>query len=568
MVRIVWLTGLAIAARPVLGQTVQVIDVDGSPEWGDGVRLVEEVRIGTIAGDPAYAFGSVASVAVTDDGTVWVGDSQLGAIRRYGPDGGYLGQVGRKGEGPGEFRYPTSMRVLSDGTLVVWDAGQIRVSRFAPDGSFLDSFSPATHMIGGEPFEVDIDDTLYLFVSNMASLTREQMIRPGSLRLWWMRMTLDGEVLDSVPVEPSEREGSMDPIMTMTQLSPLGYRVVARNDDYALDLHVEPQRTVRLRRSWEPVPYERAERAEKQRLEELFVSRTGRPERRIPEDKLPFSHFEIDSEGRIWVQVAAAGYPEPESPGEEASRLEGCEFFAAPRDECDAGIREWRQPAAFEVLTPDGRYLGRLEFENPRTDLMVARGLAVWTVELGEFGEAYVVRYRIEPRGWPLRRSTGWSQLAGPPQPGSAHAAFPRGFSRGPTLLPPGSCGLPIHLRVLPGRVPRGGGRYRSVRGPCGASRPACGAGGRAHGPRPVPGSVCRAPRRVLLDGRLPGVPGRRSRGTNGVHAGRHGGAFSQSGVHRSDARPAQAPGPPLRMVRGCAPADRRRVVRPGRRDS
>lgn len=134
-------------------------------------------------------------------------------------------------------------------------------------------------------------------------------------------------------------------------------------------------------------------------LEEVFVSRNGRPLRRIPGDKPVFSHFEVDRQGRIWVQVYTRGVLEPETPGEEDRRREACAFFGATEAECDEGITEWRQPLVFDVLEPDGRYLGRLELPNRRADVYHARDDLLWVVETGELGEQYVVRYRIEPGG-------------------------------------------------------------------------------------------------------------------------------------------------------------------------
>ena len=57
-------SGLAAqsSVRPVRG--------DGPPVWGDTPRLVEEVRIGTLEGDPEYAFGMVGGVLATTDGTI------------------------------------------------------------------------------------------------------------------------------------------------------------------------------------------------------------------------------------------------------------------------------------------------------------------------------------------------------------------------------------------------------------------------------------------------------------------------------------------------------------------
>lgn len=386
---------LLCAGQGIGAQDTVVVHADGRPAWGASPRLVEEVRIGTLEGDPDYALGDVGGIAVMPDGKIWVGDRHLSAIRRFDRDGGYVDQIGRKGEGPGEFAYPFGMRVLPDGSVVVWDDGQVRVSRFDTSGAFLDSFAPPTFMIHGpfEELEIDPEGNLYLVSSNFATDPR------GPRATFWLKMRPDGELLDSVPLTPSEQEGTVDPIRTSTVLSPLGYVVTARNDAYALDLHARPESVVRIERDARAVAYRRAERAEKQRLEEAFSERNGRPERRIPRHKPPFSTFEVDSQGRIWVEVYGPGHVEPETDGERASRERSCAFFGASAQECDAGVREWRQALAYDVIEPGGRYLGRLTFPNRQSDVVFARGDQVWVVEKGALDEAYVVRYRIEPGG-------------------------------------------------------------------------------------------------------------------------------------------------------------------------
>lgn len=391
-------TVIAVGAAAVAAQETTVVVADGPPIWGSSPALVEEARIGTLMGEAEYAFGRVGGLVVAGDGTIWVSDIQLGAVRRYTADGVFIDQIGRKGEGPGEFETPVNMRVLPDASVVVWDYGLIRVTRFDASGAYVDSFTPPTHMIAWdiEELEVDPRGDLFLMGSNLPERTPEG---PFRLRPFWIRMRSDGEVLDSVRLLPSSLDGTVDPIRTFTVLSPLGYLVTARNDEYAVELHVDPERTVRIERPWTPVRYQRAERVEKQRREETFSARNGRPVRDIPREKPPFSFLHVDSEGRVWVLMHAPGYEEEESPGEQERREGACEFFAATEAECNANIEWWREPVAYEVIEPEGRLLGRVELPSRQTELMHARERRLWVVETGELGEEYVVRYRIEPGG-------------------------------------------------------------------------------------------------------------------------------------------------------------------------
>ena len=383
MIRSTTCVGLLIlSVQAAMAQDTLVVRANKPPVWGDTLRLVEEVRIGTLEGDVNYALSAVGGVVVLDDGTIWVGDRHLSAIRRFDVDGLYVDQIGRKGEGPGEFAYPRGMRLLPDGSVVVWDDGQIRISRFDAGGNFLDSFQPPTFMIGGRLEELEVDSDGNLYVIAMTDPTKSPR------RLFWIKMRPDGQILDSLYLEDARQEGTIDPIRTVTALSPLGYLVTARTDKYELHRTMTDGRVVRIERSSSPIEYQRAERAEKERLERGFSERNGRPRRRIPKNKPPFSYLQVDQEGRFWVQLHRQGYVEAETPGEKELR-----------ERYDGLLREWREPVVFEVIEPEGQYLGRIEFPNRQTDVILARGRLVWVVEKGAFDEPYVVRYRIEPVG-------------------------------------------------------------------------------------------------------------------------------------------------------------------------
>lgn len=384
---------LLLVAFTAPGAARQVIDtlvVDGPPVWGDAPGLVEELRLGTLMGDAKEAFGSIGGVLALEDGSIWIGDRDLGAIRRFDSAGTYLGQLGREGEGPGEFKYPQGMRQLADGEVAVWDDGQIRVSFFTPAGEFLRSFTPQTFMIGTPMEELELDRTtgdLLLMSGNVRTA--------ADYRFFWLRLSVEGAVLDTIWVEPTEREGLSDPVATSTAVSPLGYRIVGRNDDFSLTLETSPTRHTVLLRPWTAVRYQREERREKQRLAQLSSERNGLPPGRVAETKPAFSRIQVDETGRIWVSVFTAGFRVEESEAERGQREEACKFFGASTDECDRGIRRWQEEAVFEVLGPEGAFYGRIQLPNRMSELVASRGNRLWVIETGSLGERYVVRYRV-----------------------------------------------------------------------------------------------------------------------------------------------------------------------------
>ncbi|MCY3546867.1 MAG: hypothetical protein OXH49_08285 [Gemmatimonadetes bacterium] len=57
-------------------------------------------------------------------------------VRLYGRDGSLRTVIGRRGEGPGEFKTPMSASRAMDGRIVVADPSLSRISFFSPEGTF------------------------------------------------------------------------------------------------------------------------------------------------------------------------------------------------------------------------------------------------------------------------------------------------------------------------------------------------------------------------------------------------------------------------------------------------
>lgn len=72
-------------------------------------------------------------VGVGSNGTVYVLDGQVQVVERFASDGAYLGSIGRKGGGPGEFEFPTGVSVRGD-TLLVRDFRKGGFARLRADG--------------------------------------------------------------------------------------------------------------------------------------------------------------------------------------------------------------------------------------------------------------------------------------------------------------------------------------------------------------------------------------------------------------------------------------------------
>lgn len=115
--RVVAAFALGFAATPVPGTGQEPIR-----------RGEIDLVIGAVEGDPEYLFEYIGALTLDADGRIYVGDRDAQDVRVYGPDGRYLFQVTRSGEGPGEIREIVCGLVFDpDGRLWIdaWDSYKV-----------------------------------------------------------------------------------------------------------------------------------------------------------------------------------------------------------------------------------------------------------------------------------------------------------------------------------------------------------------------------------------------------------------------------------------------------------
>lgn len=104
---------------------------------GDGSDLVEMVRLAALGDTSAHSTAPTALeaaryVAVDGAGNYWIGG--INSFKIFSPDATYLGEVGRAGEGPGEFAsYPGPAFSDNDGNVHVIDSRTARETVFNSD---------------------------------------------------------------------------------------------------------------------------------------------------------------------------------------------------------------------------------------------------------------------------------------------------------------------------------------------------------------------------------------------------------------------------------------------------
>jgi hypothetical protein len=104
-------------------------------------RLSEtpSVRVGGDGRGEHHQYVEISAATILRDGRVMVSDGRTGLVRLYGPDGDFRGQLGSRGEGPGEFQAPSSLLLVRGDSIWIWDHTLWRTSVFSPQGVFVRS---------------------------------------------------------------------------------------------------------------------------------------------------------------------------------------------------------------------------------------------------------------------------------------------------------------------------------------------------------------------------------------------------------------------------------------------
>jgi len=117
--------GLPEHVQKLENLTVYSQDVEPAFE----LSLERERNFGDAAG---VLIGRVGSVAIDENGRVFIGDRLQYRVHVFGPDGSYLTHIGRQGLGPGEFQRVGTLSIHSN-LLSVYDGGQLKLDVFKLD---------------------------------------------------------------------------------------------------------------------------------------------------------------------------------------------------------------------------------------------------------------------------------------------------------------------------------------------------------------------------------------------------------------------------------------------------
>ena len=386
------------AVVDTIGDTIRV-HTTGGQMWPADARLESEFSIGVLDGAPEYQFGNLRAIAVGADERIYVLDGHGPVIRMYAPDGSYLQDVGREGEGPGEYKQPDSGLVfLPDGRLALRDPGNGRISLYGADGEYLDSWPVAGSMNTSNPMVVTRSGiALTPVIKNLGASVTEWERGMARYHPDGTIDTVDVPDLgyeDAMVSGESENNSSQSSVpFTAAQevaYSPLGYFVAGVSDDYSFKLLRADAPVLEISMDAEPVPVDPEEAAiRRQQIEQNFRDNfpgwrwNGPP---IPDVKPAYEGFLVSEEGRVWVRVAV---PSERYLSEDERRAE--------EESLEQPVNPYRTPAVFDVFEPTGEYLGRVSTPDGFSTYPhpVIRDRTVWAVVTDDLDVARLHRFTV-----------------------------------------------------------------------------------------------------------------------------------------------------------------------------
>lgn len=404
---------------------VEVVRNISGSRWGTQARLEEQLAIGEEIGDEAYLFGAITDAWATAD-RIYVVDSQVPAVRAFDHQGNFLFNVGRTGQGPGEYSRPMALAVDADGRVLVTDIGGARMNIYDADGETLESWSLGSPTAAMGLVLAD-DGEIFTRMMEMP----DNMEYSGTIEIRWGMQTIGPGGLTGEPLFPPPND--YEPPTTTVEgggnsfsmaiipftasyewaFAPSRQFISGVGNAYRFEITDPSGSTKIIERTWDPVPVESDEAAFRGKLAAQQVSQMA-PDFRLEVSEIPavkpaFTGFRPDRSGRVWVERDGPGWQDPDCTqvgagtqmtmmlygegGTDVSYGGGPGGSAAEYGENEC----WSDTPLYDVFEiATGEFLGTVAAPEPgfRAPLFVEGDTVLASVQ-GELGIVRLKKYRL-----------------------------------------------------------------------------------------------------------------------------------------------------------------------------
>lgn len=251
--------------------------------------LEEELYIRQPEGINKYIFSEISSMAVDDNGTIYILDRKEANVKIFDKEGNFIKTIGKKGQGPGEMTYPYQIFITSRGEIMVDDSPSYSLLFFSKEGEFLKSISTKKTVL----LEPIIDSTL-----SFIGLRWERNIKDPFLEVNKFDSNLNFRFKIGLCDAPNY--SSFNPFWIKLQFA------ITKNDqiifgcprDYTIQIFSPDGKLLRkIKKKYEQMKIESDE------IEEETRKADPRLKLVFPKYYSAYGHLTVDEEGRIIVQT-------------------------------------------------------------------------------------------------------------------------------------------------------------------------------------------------------------------------------------------------------------------------
>ena len=329
---------------------VTIVKNPKEPLYGPDVfNLKEDLSIGEAEGREKYMFFQIHTMAVSNNGDIYVLDIRENFVKVFNRYGEYIKTIGKKGEGPGEFIRPRNVVCFSQDKLAV--GGMLRISCYSLNGEFLYRINPTK--LGLIQFNIDS-------LGNIISWHMDLRHDITQFKLKKFSPELNEIFVYTTAQRPRSDRNEFNPfIPILTWTLSKDDRVICGfpADEYKLEMYDKEGRLEKeIHREYSSEPVSESDKGAILKFLKMD------PERKlsVPSVKLPFRRIYSDDEGRIFVQTWRI--------------LENGEGFY------------------YDIFDTDGKYLCMVPLKF--VPLVIKKG-KLYTIEEDKEGYQYVKRYKV-----------------------------------------------------------------------------------------------------------------------------------------------------------------------------
>jgi hypothetical protein len=333
------------------------------------VKFIEDLSIGVQEGDENYMFSEPRDINSDSKGNIYVLDYREVTIKKYDSHGTHIKNIGRKGQGPGEFQMPRSFIMGRNDRIYVQDSLSLEIEILSADGDDLGavnlkdrcdqvSIGPDEELvIGGKSYVEGKDKEVeYLYQVYKYDLQQKEFIP------FYKQKQLRYDTLSSNEIS------LVIPLYVRWDIDSGGHIWVAAANKYELNVFSpQCQLLFKFTKDYEPFPVEKGLRESIfKRLSSSGISFDSREYGEYLESYPVFKSLSVDEKNRAWV-----------------------ELFQPPKKDSQL------QSTNFDVFSPEGRLLFSTRIDRYVYPRLVFKNGYVYTLARDNSGFSKALRFKI-----------------------------------------------------------------------------------------------------------------------------------------------------------------------------